>query len=65
VIAVMRRNVVQARELLRRVVPRLRDRPVSCPLRCDRALDSAIVTAEAARDPAAVERLRAVAGRVL
>lgn len=65
VIAVMRRNVVQARELLRRVVPRLRDRPVSCPLRCDRALDSAIVTAEASRDPAAVERLRAVAGRVL
>ncbi len=65
VVAVMGRNVVAARELVRRAVPRLRDRPVPCPHGCDRALDGAIMTAPEARDPAAAARLSAVAGRVL
>lgn len=36
-----------------------------CPHGCDRALDHAVMTAPERRDPALVERLRAVAGRVL
>ncbi len=34
-------------------------------LNCRRALDSAMITAPEARDPALVEKLDAVAGRVL
>jgi 5'-methylthioadenosine phosphorylase len=65
VVAVMGKNLVAARELVRRAAPRLRDRPVPCPRGCDRALDGAIMTAPEARDPAAAARLSAVAGRVL
>jgi 5'-methylthioadenosine phosphorylase len=36
-----------------------------CPHGCDRALEHAILTASAARDPAMVAKLSAVAGRVL
>ncbi|MGE5115912.1 MAG: 5'-methylthioadenosine phosphorylase, partial [Betaproteobacteria bacterium] len=32
---------------------------------CRRALDHALITAPAARDPALVEQLRCIAGRVL
>jgi 5'-methylthioadenosine phosphorylase len=35
----------------------------SCP--CRHALDHALITAPEARDPAVVERLRMIAGRVL
>jgi 5'-methylthioadenosine phosphorylase len=35
----------------------------ACP--CRHALDHALITAPEARDPAVVERLRAIAGRVL
>jgi len=65
VVAVMGRNVVAARELVRRAAPRLRGRPARCPNGCDRALDGAVMTAPAMRDPALVERLAGVAGRVL
>jgi 5'-methylthioadenosine phosphorylase len=65
VMAVMGKNVVAARELVRRAAPRLRQRPVSCPQGCDRVLDGAVMTAPAMRDPALAERLDAVAGRVL
>jgi 5'-methylthioadenosine phosphorylase len=65
VVAVMGRNVVAARELVRRAAPRLRVRPVPCPHGCDRALDGAIMTAPALRDPAVAARLSVVAGRVL
>ncbi len=65
VLSVMARNVVWAREVVRRVAPGLRDRPVPCPARCDRALDGAIMTAPDARDPSVVAHLSAVAGRVL
>src|ERR1700687_2645668 len=36
-----------------------------CPIGSDRALDSAIITAPEARDPALLKKLEAVAGRVL
>ena len=65
VVAVMERNIIAARALLRRVVPRLRNRSVPCPHGCDRALDGALMTAPASRDPAVVARLGAVMGRVL
>ena len=63
--AVMGKNVVGARELGRRAAPRLRDRPLACPHGCDRALEGAIMTAPAQRDPAVAARLGVVAGRVL
>jgi 5'-methylthioadenosine phosphorylase len=65
VVEVMVKNVVTARETVRRVAPRLREHPAACPHGCDRALDGAIMTAPEARDPAMVSHLQAVAGRVL
>jgi len=65
VVRVMGANSERARSLLERVIPTLADRPGTCPHGCDRALDSAILTAPEARDPAVVARLEAVAGRAL
>ncbi len=65
VIAVLNGNAARARDLVRRVVPMLRDHPAACPAGCDHALDAAIITPPAARDPAALDRLRTIAGRVL
>jgi 5'-methylthioadenosine phosphorylase len=65
VVAVMEQNIIAARTLLRRVVPKLRDRPVPCAHGCDRALDGALMTAPSSRDPAVVARLGAVMGRLL
>jgi 5'-methylthioadenosine phosphorylase len=65
VLAVFRANAQHARELVRGVVPRLAAHAGDCPHGCDRALEHAILTAPAARDPALLERLDAVAGRVL
>lgn len=64
VMATMARNVGRARAIAQQLPARL-PRSNPCPQGCDRALDTAIVTAPAHRDPAAVERLAAVAGRVL
>ena len=65
VLSVMRTNVGMARELVRRTAPRVRERPVPCPARCDRALDHAILTPREAISKEAAARLSAVAGRVL
>jgi len=65
VVAVLLQNADRARQLIRAAVPRLAHRPQVCPSGCDRALDGAVMTAKEARDPAMVERLRGVAGRVL
>lgn len=65
VVAVMAANAERARRLVARVA---RDFPAEhepCPAGSDRALDHAIMTAPAARDPALLARLDAVAGRVL
>jgi 5'-methylthioadenosine phosphorylase len=62
---VLRQNAEAARALLAAVVPTLgRPRP-ACPAGCDRALDGALITAPAARDPALLAKLDAVAGRLL
>jgi 5'-methylthioadenosine phosphorylase len=65
VIATVRANAANAARLIARLA---RDLPVShesCPVKSDRALDGAIMTAPAMRDPALLARLDAVAGRVL
>lgn len=63
VLAVLAANAARGRDLALRLPATLGDHP--CPQGCDRALDHAVITAPARRDPALVERLRTVAGRVL
>jgi 5'-methylthioadenosine phosphorylase len=63
VLAVLAANAEAGRSLAARMPGGLAPHP--CPHGCDRALDHAVITAPEARDPALVERLRAVAGRVL
>ena len=61
--AVLSANAAKARELIRQLVMSLpAERPAS-PL--DTCLDGALITAESSRDPAVVERLSAIVGRVL
>ncbi len=65
IIRVLTANADHARALVKAVARDLRDRPAVCPAGCDRALDTAIITAPEARDPAVAAKLDAVAGRVL
>jgi 5'-methylthioadenosine phosphorylase len=65
VIRVMHDNGARARALLGHVIPKLGDDGGPCSQRCDRALDNAILTHRDAIDPAIVQKLDAVAGRVL
>jgi 5'-methylthioadenosine phosphorylase len=65
VLAVLAANAGHARRLVAAAVPALGAHAGLCPHGCDRALEHAIVTAPAVRDPALVARLDAVAGRVL
>jgi 5'-methylthioadenosine phosphorylase len=65
VIAVVRANADKAARLVARLA---RDFPAEhepCPVKSDRALDTAIMTAPEARDPELMKKLDAVAGRVL
>jgi 5'-methylthioadenosine phosphorylase len=65
VIKVLLGNAEKARALVKKVAPKLRHRTHVCDAGCHRALDHAIITAPAARDPAVIRKLDAVAGRVL
>ncbi len=65
VIATLHGNAERARALVRAVIERIGGFEGPCPHGCDRALELAIITPPERRDPAAVERLSAVAGRVL
>ena len=65
IIRVLNANADHGRALVKAVVPGLGDRPGVCSAGCDHALDTAIITASEARDPAMVSKLDAVAGRVL
>ncbi|MCH8214229.1 MAG: S-methyl-5'-thioadenosine phosphorylase [Proteobacteria bacterium] len=65
IIKILRQNADTGRALVKRVAPKLKGRDVSCPEGCHTALENAVITAPEARDPAMVERLDAVAGRVL
>lgn len=63
VVEVMHRNVALAHRVVRSFAAALPEQRDPSPI--DRALDNAIMTAKAARDPALIARLHAVAGRVL
>ncbi|WP_437577048.1 S-methyl-5'-thioadenosine phosphorylase [Sorangium sp. So ce887] len=65
VVSVLLRNADRARALVKNVVPLLGSHQGPCRHGCQTALDSAIITAPEARDPALVDKLAAVAGRVL
>ncbi len=65
VVEVMNSNAQKARDLVRAVIPRLGQPRGPCPAGCDRALDHALITPPATRDPELVRRLRTIAGRVL
>jgi 5'-methylthioadenosine phosphorylase len=65
VLAVMQANAGLARDLVCRVAPALREHPSTCRAGCDRALDTAIVTAPESRDAGLVAKLEVVAGRVV
>jgi 5'-methylthioadenosine phosphorylase len=63
IIKTVAENAAKARELIARVVPG--SAVGLCPQGCHRVLDYAVITAPEHRDASAVERLSAVAGRVL
>ena len=65
VIAVMQGNSATAKDTIRALPPLLDGPREPCPHGCDRALEMALITAPAARDPAVLAKLDAVAGRVL
>ncbi len=65
IVAVLLANANNGRSLVRTVAPRLAHRNAPCPHGCQTALDTAIITAPDARDPGMIEKLDAVAGRVL
>jgi len=65
VIKVLLANAERARSLVRETIPLLSGRQECCAQGCHTALDTALITAPAMRDPALKEKLSAVAGRVL
>ena len=65
VVKVLFENAAKARSLLKQVVPVLGQRRGFCPEGCHTALENAIVTAPAKRDPSLLSRLDVIAGRVL
>jgi 5'-methylthioadenosine phosphorylase len=65
VISVLTANAGKARALVRRAVPLLAGHSGPCRHGCQTCLDTALITAPEARDPAALARLDAVARRVM
>ena len=65
IVKVLMDNAEKARALVRAAVPRLADRTAVCEFGCHRVLDTAIITVPEKRDPAMLDKLSAVAGRVL
>ena len=66
IIQVLMANADKARALVKALAPRLQERSNTCATTaCHRALETALITAPDARDPATLRKLDAVAGRVL
>jgi 5'-methylthioadenosine phosphorylase len=65
IVATMTANADKGRAMAARLPGLLGAERAPCPHGCDRVLDTAILTAPVKRDPAMIERLSAVAGRVL
>jgi len=65
IIATLTGNADKARDLVARLPGLLGGDRAPCPHGCDRALEYGVLTAPAARDPAMIAKLDAVAGRIL
>ncbi|PDT74098.1 S-methyl-5'-thioadenosine phosphorylase [Bradyrhizobium sp. C9] len=65
IIRVLNSNAEKAKALVARLARDFPRQHEPCPIGSDRALDTALITAPAARDPQLLARLDAVAGRVL
>jgi 5'-methylthioadenosine phosphorylase len=65
IIKVLMDNADGAKKLVARLAREFPREHEPCPIGSDRALDTALITAPEARDPALIEKLDAVAGRVL
>jgi 5'-methylthioadenosine phosphorylase len=65
IVAVMNDNASRGCALVAELGRAGDGRPLSCSEGCDRALDAAIITPPESRDPEILQRLDAVAGRVL
>ncbi len=65
IIKVLLANAEKAKGLAARLARDFPREHEPCPIGSDRALDSALITAPEARDPELLEKLEAVAGRVL
>ena len=65
ILKVLHANADNARQLVRALAPSVARHGELCYAGCDRALDTALITAPEKRDPELIARLDAVAGRVL
>jgi len=65
IVKVLLANADQARSMIKNVAPRLRTDSADAACTCHSALQHALITAPEARDPNMMQRLDAVAGRVL
>ncbi|MDE2333195.1 MAG: S-methyl-5'-thioadenosine phosphorylase [Rhodospirillales bacterium] len=65
VVRVLGQNADNARRLVAEAIPALGQARGACPCGCDRALDHALITADKVRDAGLMQKLDAVAGRVL
>ena len=65
IVATLTGNAGKAKDLVSRLPALLGTSHAPCPHGCDRALEYAILTAPDKRDPSMVDKLSAVAGRVL
>jgi len=65
IVKVLLANADKARSLVKNVAPLVQSDEKACECGCRNVLQYAIITAPEARDPAMVEKLSAVAGRVL
>ncbi|MEM7619338.1 MAG: S-methyl-5'-thioadenosine phosphorylase [Pseudomonadota bacterium] len=65
IIRILHGNAEKAQRLVARLAQDFPKEHPTCPLGSDRALDNAIITAPEKRDPGLLEKLDAVAGRVL
>src|SRR6201993_4983943 len=65
IIRVLSSNADKAKALVARLAKDFPRQHEACPIGSDRALDTALITAPEARDPALLKKLDAVAGRIL
>jgi 5'-methylthioadenosine phosphorylase len=65
IVKVLMENADKARALVKNVAPRVKGDAAACQCGCRSALQYAIITAPEARDAVMVEKLSAVAGRIL